>query len=147
MKTLVICVLAGLLLIAAVAIWALITVGRQYIEKLVVAEGDRDAAKAQVAALEQKLAQYNPAVKQPAGPQGLNFAELYQQACAQRDQNARAAMNYKNAYEALQRGQVVQPQVFSEDELRTLINLCHPDRHGGKESAQRITARLLELRA
>lgn len=35
---------------------------------------------------------------------------------------------------------------FTADELKTLLQLCHPDKHGGKESAVRITQKLLELR-
>lgn len=35
---------------------------------------------------------------------------------------------------------------FSEAELRTLLSLCHPDKHGGKESATRITQKLIALR-
>lgn len=35
---------------------------------------------------------------------------------------------------------------FSEAELRTLLSLCHPDRHGGKESATRITQKLIAMR-
>lgn len=37
-------------------------------------------------------------------------------------------------------------QQFTQDELKTLIQLCHPDKHDGKESAVRITQRLLELK-
>lgn len=35
---------------------------------------------------------------------------------------------------------------FSPEDLKTLIMLCHPDRHGGKESAHRITQVLLKMR-
>jgi hypothetical protein len=35
---------------------------------------------------------------------------------------------------------------FTPDELKTLLLLCHPDKHGGKDSAVRITQKLLELR-
>lgn len=35
---------------------------------------------------------------------------------------------------------------FTKDEIRTLIQLCHPDKHGGKESAVTITQKLLKLR-
>ena len=35
---------------------------------------------------------------------------------------------------------------FTAAEIETLINLCHPDKHGGKESANRITAKLLGMR-
>lgn len=35
---------------------------------------------------------------------------------------------------------------FSQDELNTILTLCHPDKHGGKESATRITQKLLHMR-
>lgn len=35
---------------------------------------------------------------------------------------------------------------FSEAELHTLLSLCHPDKHGGKESATRITQKLIAMR-
>lgn len=35
---------------------------------------------------------------------------------------------------------------FTPDEISTLIRLCHPDRHDGKESAVRMTQKLLQLR-
>lgn len=35
---------------------------------------------------------------------------------------------------------------FTAEELKTLLQLCHPDKHDGKESAKRITQKLLELR-
>lgn len=38
------------------------------------------------------------------------------------------------------------PKQFTQDELRTLIQLCHPDKHQGKESAVAITQKLLRLR-
>lgn len=35
---------------------------------------------------------------------------------------------------------------FSDEEIRALIRLCHPDRHNGSEAATRMTGRLLQLR-
>lgn len=35
---------------------------------------------------------------------------------------------------------------FSATELKTLINLCHPDKHQGKQSAVSITQKLLGMR-
>jgi hypothetical protein len=37
-------------------------------------------------------------------------------------------------------------QAIPADMLKTLIMLCHPDKHGGKESATRATQYLLSLR-
>jgi hypothetical protein len=36
--------------------------------------------------------------------------------------------------------------VIGEEELKTLIYLCHPDKHGGKEVATRMTQMLLDMR-
>jgi hypothetical protein len=35
---------------------------------------------------------------------------------------------------------------FTDDEIRSLIQLCHPDRHNGKESAVRMTQKLTGMR-
>jgi hypothetical protein len=35
---------------------------------------------------------------------------------------------------------------FTQEEIRTMIKLCHPDKHGGNTSANAITAKLLRLR-
>jgi len=35
---------------------------------------------------------------------------------------------------------------FTEKEISTLIMLCHPDKHNGKESATLITTKLLKMR-
>lgn len=36
---------------------------------------------------------------------------------------------------------------LSQDRIRDLIQLCHPDRHGGSEKANETTKWLLEIRA
>jgi len=38
------------------------------------------------------------------------------------------------------------PQIFSREEIKRLILLCHPDKHGGKEMSHEITKKLLLLR-
>lgn len=35
---------------------------------------------------------------------------------------------------------------FSPSEIRTLIKLCHPDKHNGKKEAHDMTVKLLELK-
>lgn len=35
---------------------------------------------------------------------------------------------------------------FSMSEIRTLIKLCHPDKHAGNSEAEEITRKLLDLR-
>lgn len=37
-------------------------------------------------------------------------------------------------------------QQFSDDELRSLLQLVHPDKHDGKESAVRLTQKINALR-
>lgn len=36
---------------------------------------------------------------------------------------------------------------ITQDQLRLIIALCHPDKHGGKESANTLTQQLLKLRS
>lgn len=38
------------------------------------------------------------------------------------------------------------PLQFTDDEIKQMIVLCHPDKHGGSKSAHDITARLLSMR-
>ncbi len=52
--------------------------------------------------------------------------------------NAKGGMEFLN-------GQQPKPQL-TRDELAKLIALCHPDKHGGKQMANEMTQRLLELR-
>lgn len=42
-------------------------------------------------------------------------------------------------------GEMVNNQL-TQEEIKTLIQLCHPDKHAGKESAKRLTQKLLTLR-
>lgn len=56
-------------------------------------------------------------------------------------------VNQKGGDQFLKYGSI-QPQgaQISQDEIKTLIQLCHPDKHNGKESAVEITKKLLSLR-
>lgn len=38
------------------------------------------------------------------------------------------------------------PSQFTDEEIKALLQLCHPDKHGGKDSATRMTQKLLSLR-
>lgn len=38
------------------------------------------------------------------------------------------------------------PAGFSDSELKQLLSLCHPDKHDGKESAIKLTQKLLKMR-
>ncbi len=35
---------------------------------------------------------------------------------------------------------------FSQEDIKALIRLCHPDKHNGSEAATRLTGKLLEMR-
>lgn len=37
-------------------------------------------------------------------------------------------------------------QQFSQPEIRSLIKLCHPDKHGGSDEAHQITVKLLKMK-
>jgi hypothetical protein len=39
------------------------------------------------------------------------------------------------------------PKQFTNDDIRKLLLLCHPDKHCGKQIAQDMTAKLLAMRA
>lgn len=43
-------------------------------------------------------------------------------------------------------GPAAASKAFSQDEISTLIRLCHPDRHGGSEASTRLTQKLLSMR-
>ncbi len=38
------------------------------------------------------------------------------------------------------------PSPFTDDEITKLINLCHPDKHGGKPMATEMTQKLLQMK-
>lgn len=38
-------------------------------------------------------------------------------------------------------------RVFSEEEIKTLIRLCHPDKHQGRAAAVSMTQKLLRIRS
>jgi hypothetical protein len=57
-------------------------------------------------------------------------------------------INSKGGQKFLDHGQVPkeQPELFSKEDLRKLISLCHPDRHGGSKVAVEVTQKLLLLK-
>lgn len=68
-----------------------------------------------------------------------------------KEDGARSKKQGKHSYqkfnkEAFDRAFGKPAQIIPPDMLKTLIALCHPDRHGGKESATRATQFLLSLR-
>lgn len=56
-------------------------------------------------------------------------------------------INEKGGQQFLDHG-AIEPKGLdlTQDDLKIIIQLCHPDRHGGKESATEITKKLLLLR-
>lgn len=60
---------------------------------------------------------------------------------AERDALMELCVKYKRAAEA------PKPTQFNKEQLTTLIQLCHPDKHGGRESANRMTQLLNDMRS
>ena len=56
--------------------------------------------------------------------------------------NAKGGESFLNSNP--QKPKAVNP--FSQDEIDTLIRLCHPDKHNNKDSAKVITQKLLTMR-
>lgn len=55
-------------------------------------------------------------------------------------------INAKGGQEFLDFGEIRSGCQLTEDEIKSLLNLCHPDKHDGKTAAVRMTQRLLEMR-
>lgn len=84
----------------------------------------------------QKMANTSGKINAALKP-AVDYEAMFVQVNAEKMTALRQAAYYKR----LQEG-----QCFSGDEINSLISLCHPDKHGGKDSAHRMTQRLLELR-
>jgi hypothetical protein len=57
-------------------------------------------------------------------------------------------INKLGGEEFLKRGEArLERAQLSDDEVRKLLQLCHPDKHGGKPLAEEMTAKLLALRS
>lgn len=67
---------------------------------------------------------------------------------AERWNELTAEINYLGGREFLENATIGGGTVtqFTEDELRSLLQLVHPDKHGGKESAHRLTQKINQLR-
>lgn len=63
---------------------------------------------------------------------------------AQKLLNENTSLKSTIAY--LQNRQQDKRVTLSQDEIKTLISLCHPDKHNNSDRANAITQRLLELR-
>jgi 5-bromo-4-chloroindolyl phosphate hydrolysis protein len=61
----------------------------------------------------------------------------------ERDTLMELAVKYKRLAEQKPKAQELQ---FSKEQVQTLLMLCHPDKHGGKESATRITQVLIKMK-
>lgn len=55
---------------------------------------------------------------------------------------------YESELRTLERNQLKQNSTgqFTDSEIKSLISLCHPDKHNGKASATNITQKLLKMR-
>lgn len=51
---------------------------------------------------------------------------------------------YKLLYSEARKSQSTSSQ-FSQEELKRLVSLCHPDKHSNSKAANEMTAKLLEL--
>ena len=60
---------------------------------------------------------------------------------AERDVLMDLCVKYKRAAEDNK------PAQFNKEQLTVLIQLCHPDKHGGRESANRMTQLLNDMRS
>lgn len=64
--------------------------------------------------------------------------------------NAKNVFDYNelvDEYNALEKKSKQPAQVgFNLDEIKSLIRLCHPDKHNGKQSANDMTVKLLALK-
>jgi uncharacterized coiled-coil DUF342 family protein len=62
------------------------------------------------------------------------------------ERDAYRELAYKYAREADKVRNESRPLQFNKEQLSTLIQLCHPDKHGGKESAVKVTQVLIAMR-
>lgn len=70
------------------------------------------------------------------------FDNLLKLAREKQDQLDRAMRLANEAMESARNA----PSQFTDAEIRTLIRLCHPDKHAGSDAATAMTAKLLRLR-
>lgn len=55
-------------------------------------------------------------------------------------------INAKGGQEFLDFGDIRSKCQLTEDEIKSMLSLCHPDKHDGKPAAVRMTQRLLDMR-
>lgn len=55
-------------------------------------------------------------------------------------------INAKGGQQFLDHGSLAQNNPFSQEDIRRLISLCHPDKHDGKKIAVEMTQKLLSLK-
>lgn len=55
-------------------------------------------------------------------------------------------INSKGGQEFLDHATIGGKEHFTDDDLRSLLQLVHPDKHGGKASAVRLTQKINQLR-
>ena len=77
--------------------------------------------------------------------QSKRHLELQHEALTWRIKANAMQMECVRLQKLVNRKQVVSSQ-FTNDEIKTLIRLCHPDRHANSLASTAMTKRLLELR-
>ncbi len=55
-------------------------------------------------------------------------------------------INAKGGEQFLKEAKLAPPAQLNNDEIKNLLFLCHPDKHGGSQKAEEMTKRLLEMR-
>lgn len=55
-------------------------------------------------------------------------------------------INAKGGDRFLEQGSLAPANPFSQEDIRRLISLCHPDKHDGKKIAVEMTQKLLSLK-
>lgn len=55
-------------------------------------------------------------------------------------------INAKGGDDFLENGTLAPANPFSQEDIRRLISLCHPDKHDGKKIAVEMTQKLLSLK-
>lgn len=67
-------------------------------------------------------------------------------AARQKWNNLAQLINSKGGQQFLDHATIGGQEQFTDEELRSLLQLVHPDKHGGKASAVRLTQKINQLR-
>lgn len=72
--------------------------------------------------------------------------ELRDELTKDRDEWRATAAHYYKLSKGV-KPEAAKPTQFTKEQLTVLIQLCHPDKHGGRESANRMTQLLNDMRS